>query len=285
MAGASITKSVVCANCGRPVDKTKIQARNAGLFCDACAAGMRGGHATEEERNCPACGVVVPLGTSLCKSCGFDYELGYSPKAVEKQTTVKRYKPPCVHCGYDRSGMNDDEPCPECSKKNRVKKTVKEKEAMERAREQLRPMQREIGFVLLWVAASAGVIHFVLWDTGELARWGSCGVSIALRYAALLVIVLTSLFMFVESEVSTGRIVWRLVGAAFAMYASEELLLSFSTLIAVQLGIAYPLATAWLVCLLHRSLELEWLDAGILGVGQWVLVIAFGAGLRAMIGG
>lgn len=279
MAGASITKSVVCANCGRPVDKTKIQARNAGLFCDACAAGMRGGHAQEEERNCPACGLVVPMGTSLCKSCGFDYELGYSPKAVEKQTTVKRYKPPCVHCGYDRSGMNDDEPCPECSKKNRVKKTVKEREALKLAQAQLRPMGVEIGMVLAWVAASAGVIHFVLWDTGELARWGACGVSIAVRYAALVTLVLTSLFMFVESELSTGRIVWRLIGVAFAMYAGEELLLSINPLL------AYPLATAWLVCVLHRNLELEWTDAGILGVAQWVLVIAFGAALRAMMGG
>ncbi len=266
MAGASITKSVVCANCGRPVDKTKIQARNAGLFCDACAAGMRGGHAKEEERNCPACGLVVPMGTSLCKSCGFDYELGYSPKAVEKQTTVKRYKPPCVHCGCDRSGMRDDEPCPECAKKNKVRKTVKEKEALKLATAQLRPMELEIGTVLVLVAAAVGVLYLTLWGVGELDRVAICMTRIGVRYALLAVMVVMSLFMFVESDLSMGRILWRLIGVAFVAYAGEEFLWTINPLI------CYPFTTVLLIAVLHRNLELDWSDAGILGFLHWLFV-------------
>lgn len=266
MAGASITKSVVCANCGRPVDKTKIQARNAGLFCDACAAGMRGGQAKEEERNCPACGIVVPMGTSLCKSCGFDYELGYSPKAVEKQTTVKRYKPPCVHCGYDRSGMGDDEPCPECSKKNKVRKTVKEKEALERAKAQLRPMGLEIGLVVGLMLASVGVLCLTLWSVGELDRLAICVTRIGVRYVLLASMVVMSLFLFVENDLSLGRILWRLVGVACVVYAGEEFFWTVGQLV------CYPFTTVLLIAVLHRNLELEWSDAGILGFLHWLFV-------------
>lgn len=266
MAGASITKSVVCANCGKPVDKTKIQARNAGLFCDACAAGMRGGHAKEEERNCPACGIVVPMGTSLCKQCGFDYELGYSPKAVEKQTTVKRYKPPCVHCGHDRSGMGDDEPCPECSKRNKVRKTTKEKEAFKHAKAQLRAPAKEVAVVVASVAAAFAVLYLTLWGVDELDRMAICLTRIGVRYVLLCVMVVMSLFMFVESEVSTGRILWRLAAVACLAYAGEEFFWTINPLV------CYPLATVLLIALLHRYLELDWSDAGILGFAHWLFV-------------
>jgi hypothetical protein len=162
--------------------------------------------------------------------------------------------------------MSDDEPCPECSKKNKVRKTVKEKEALKHATAQLRPMQREIATVVVLVAAAVGVLYLTLWGVGELDRMAICLTRIGVRYVLLAAMVVMSLFMFVESELSMSRILWRLVGVAFVAYAGEEFLWTINPLI------CYPLATVLLIAVLHRNLELDWSDAGILGFLHWLFV-------------
>ncbi|MFN9971794.1 MAG: hypothetical protein ACK58T_18090, partial [Phycisphaerae bacterium] len=146
--------------------------------------------------------------------------------------------------------MRDDEPCPECAKKNKVRKTVKEKEALKLATAQLRPMELEIGTVLVLVAAAVGVLYLTLWGVGELDRVASCMTRIGVRYALLAVMVVMSLFMFVESDLSMGRILWRLIGVAFVAYAGEEFLWTINPLI------CYPFTTVLLIAVLHRNLEL-----------------------------
>lgn len=279
MAGASVTKSVVCPNCGKAIDKTKIQARNAGLFCDDCAAGMRAKKAEKVERACPACGKPIGEDDTECAACGFDYHVGYSPRAVEAQTRVSTAQRLCGKCGHDCTKPKNATKCPECG--NGLAFSVSHQRYEEVAREErvVSKIVHKYFVPVLATAIAIGLYIAFMWVTSQQDLIALGMTKMGVRYFALCFVTAMSMFMWLEVSLPWKEIVLRLMAVASCGYLAEQVFVDSTSLF-----IAYPFVTLVLIALLFRNLDLEIMDAGILALLVWpvvfLLLIAFPAELR-----
>lgn len=279
MAGASVTSGVTCPNCGKVIDKTKIQARNAGLFCDDCAAGMRARKAEKVERQCPACAKPVGEDDAVCEACGFDYAIGYSPKAIEAQTTVSTSKRLCGKCGHDCTKLKNATKCPECGtglafsvSKLRLKEVALEERTTSKV------IHKYFVPVLATVIA-IGLYATFMWATKQTDLIGLGLTKMGARYVSILLVTAMSMFLWLEVSLPWPQLLLRLMAVASCGYLAEQVFVDASNVF-----IAYPFVTLVVVWLLFRNLELEVMDAGILALINWpvvfVLVMAFPPELR-----
>lgn len=279
MAGASVTKSVACPNCGGAIDKTKIQARNAGLFCDECAAGMRAKRAEKVERQCPACAKPIGEEDVVCNACGFDYRIGYSPKSIEAQTRVSTSKRLCGKCGYDCTGIPNATKCPECgtglsfnvSHLRFKEAALEERVASKVVHKYFVPLCATAIAIGLWVAFMFATKQDDLIGLG-LTKMGA-------RYVSLCLVTAMSMFLWLEVELPWPQLLLRLLVVASCGYLAEQVFVDASNIF-----IAYPFVTLVMIALLFRNLELDVTDAGILAMINWpvvfLLVMAFPPHLR-----
>ncbi|MBS0189778.1 MAG: hypothetical protein U0573_08710 [Phycisphaerales bacterium] len=266
MAGSSVTKSVVCANCGRPIKKTGIESRNAGLFCDECAAGMRGQKAAHTERKCPICAAAIADEQEVCAGCGFDYRLGYSPRAIEVSTATGSARI-CPKCGHDCAAVRDAVRCPECGQ-GLAFSVAKVKREEDKALEyDIRVLFRK--YVLPLLLAIVGVAAYLGWmmlvGERDLILLGLTKMGI--RVVTLMVVTAVSMFMWLEVELDWGQVFTRLIAVAAGGYLAEQICWDCSNLL-----IAYPFVTIAVMALLMKGLDLEMSDAFIVTMLNWVLV-------------
>jgi len=279
MAGASVTKGVACPNCGRVIDKTKIQARNAGLFCDDCAAGMRAKKVEKVERQCPACAKPIGEEDVVCGGCGFDYEIGYSPKAIEAQTTVNTKKRLCPKCGHDCTGLKNATKCPECA--TGLAFSVSKLRLKEVAMEERTPSKivHKYFVPLLATVIAIGVYAAFMWATSQTDLIGLGLTKMGVRYFSLCLVTAMSMLLWLEVELPWPQLLLRLLAVASCGYLAEQVFVD-----ATNMFIAYPFVTLAVIWLLFRNLELEVMDAGILALINWpvvfLLVMAFPPELR-----
>jgi len=267
MAGASITKSVACPNCGKFIDKTKIQARNAGLFCDECAAGMRAKKAEKVERQCPACAKPIGEDDAVCNACGFDYAIGYSPKAIEAQTAVSTSKRLCGHCGFDCTSLRNAKKCPECGTGlafSVSKERFKEAALQERTASKI---VHKYFVPLLATAIAIGLYMAFMWATSQSDLIGLGLTKMGVRYFSICFVTAMSMFIWLEVELPWRELLLRLLVVASCGYLAEQVFVDASNVF-----IAYPFVTLVVIALLFRNLELEVTDAGILAMINWPLV-------------
>lgn len=267
MAGASVTKSVVCPNCGNAIDKTKIQARNAGLFCDACSAGMRAKRAEHAERQCPACAKPIGEEDVVCGGCGFDYRIGYSPKSIEAQTTVSTSKRLCGKCGYDCTGLRNATKCPECGtglsfSVSRVR--FKEEALRERTASKV---VHKYFVPLLATAIAIGLYMAFMWATSQTDLIWLGLTKMGVRYFSICFVTAMSMLLWLEVELPWPQLLLRLLVVASCGYLAEQVFVDASNVF-----IAYPFVTIAIIALLFRNLELEVTDAGILAMINWPVV-------------
>jgi len=279
MAGASVTKSVACPNCGKLIDKTKIQSRNAGLFCDDCAAGMRAKKAEKVERQCPACAKPIGEDDVVCGSCGFDYSIGYSPKAIEAQTTVSTSKRLCGKCGYDCTGLRNATKCPECG--GGLAFSVSKERFKEAALQERTPSKIVHKYVVpvLATVIAIGLYITFMWATSQLDLVGLGMVKMGVRYFSLCFVTAMSMFIWLEVDLPWPQLLLRLMVVASCGFLAEQVFVDASNQF-----IAYPFVTLAVIALLFRNLELEVTDAGILAMINWpvvfLLLMAFPPELR-----
>ncbi|MFO0860987.1 MAG: hypothetical protein U0570_10550 [Phycisphaerales bacterium] len=267
MAGASISRSVTCPNCGKPIDKTKIQARNAGLFCDSCAAGMRAGKAEVAERQCPACGKSVGEDDVVCLSCGFDYRIGYSPKAVAAQTAVSTSKRLCPKCGRDCTNEEGATSCPACG--TGLGFSVSRERYAEASTRESRVLWMNDTFLvpILAMLIAIGLWAAFMWATGQLDLVGLGLIKMGVRYVSLSIVVYSSMLLWLDLEISPLQVAMKLLVVASCGYLAEQVFYDASNFM-----IAYPFVTIAVIALLYRNLAMELADAAIVAMINWPLV-------------
>lgn len=267
MAGTSVTKSVACPNCGRSIDKSKLQARNAGLFCDECAAGMRAQRVEKTERQCPACAKAIGENDVVCAQCGFDYRIGYSPKAISAQTAVGSAKHLCSKCGYDCTNLPAAVRCPECGTGLSFSvshERYAEVQATDPAwKRRLHQIVYPLGFTVLAVALY--LAFMMVTKQTDLIALGMTKMGV--RYVSLCIVTSAALILWMEVEMSFGEVLFKLLVVASFGFLAEQILWD-----ATNLLIAYPFVTVILIALLVQNLELELPDASILAMINWPIV-------------
>ncbi|MGH7242809.1 MAG: hypothetical protein ACREJD_05270 [Phycisphaerales bacterium] len=279
MAGASVTKSVACPNCGKFIDKTKIQARNAGLFCDECAAGMRAKPVEKVERQCPACAEPIGEEDVVCAACGFDYRIGYSPKAIDAQTTVNTSKRLCGKCGYDCSKTPEVVRCPECGTGLSFSVSHQRFKEVDLAERTTSKLVHKFLVPLLATAIAIGLYIAFMVATGQSDLISLGLTKMGVRYFALCLVTAMSMMLWLEVELPWPQLLLRLLVVASSGYLAEQIFFDASNVF-----IAYPFVTIVIIGLLFRNLELEVTDAAILAMINWpvvfLLLMAFPPQLR-----
>ncbi len=267
MAGASVTKSVACPHCGKLIDKTKIQDRNAGLFCDDCAAGMRAESAKRVERQCPACARSIGEDDVVCQGCGFDYRIGYSPKAVAAQTAVSGTKRLCQKCGYDCTSLYNAVRCPECGQGLAFSVSRARKEEIRQIEMDPHRLLQQFFIPLLIAAVAVGGYVGFMFATAQSGLIPLGLSKMAVRFGSLLFVTYCSMFIWLEVEISWQKIMVRLLAVAACGYFAEQVIWDASNLL-----IAYPFVTIIMLVLILKALELELSDGFILVMLNWPVV-------------
>lgn len=264
MAGAAISRSVPCPHCGRPVDTTKLQERSAGLLCDACDASIHAARQRSDARQCPACSARVAAQEESCAGCGFDYRLGYSPKAIAAQTAFNASRRLCPNCSRDCTGMNDVLRCPDCSAWLEVGRP-----RTTQATEEEKPVAQRLWSLVAWplitlsVSLAVFVVYMRLTGQSDAVAWafGRMGA----RAAILMFTVWTATLIWVELDRSWARTALDLFVIACVGYVAEQILWD-----GTGMFLAYPFATLVFVGLFMSRLDLELNDAILLTMYYWL---------------
>lgn len=267
MAGTSVTKSVACPNCGRSIDKSKLQARNAGLFCDECAAGMRAQRVEKTERQCPACAKAIGENDVVCAQCGFDYRIGYSPKAISAQTTVGASKHSCSKCGYDCTNLPAAVRCPECGTGLSFSVSHERYAEVRAADPAWKRWMRQVVYPVAFTALAISLYIAFMMVTKQKDLLGLGMTKMGVRYVSLCIVTIASLILWMEVEMTLGEVLLKLLVVASFGFLAEQILWDSSNLL-----IAYPFVTMVVIALLAKNLELEITDASILAMINWPIV-------------
>ncbi|VAX42383.1 hypothetical protein MNBD_PLANCTO03-1045, partial [hydrothermal vent metagenome] len=84
-----------------------------------------------QQGQCPGCMHLMPPGTKICISCGYNIEKGIqSSTKIERSAGKGGRKYRCRECGYDLQGLRS-QVCPKCGTRIRLSKTEKQ-ERLER---------------------------------------------------------------------------------------------------------------------------------------------------------